>query len=98
MGLPVIYRAAAQADAAEAYHWYEEKQQYLGTSFFAELGETEDLISDNPELYMKIRGEVRRAVIHKFPYSIFYIARSDFISVIAVMRHSRNPDLWRSRS
>lgn len=91
MSLPVIFRACAIIDIDEAYRWYEQKQPRLGVSFMAELGEAEALIRDNPEMFRKVRGEVRRAMLHKFPYGVFYITRPEFVSVVAVMHHARNP-------
>lgn len=64
----------------------------------AEIGEAETLIEDNPELFGKIRGEVRRVILHKFPYGVFYIVRPELISVIAVMHHARDPKHWQGRA
>jgi plasmid stabilization system protein ParE len=97
VSLPVIFRAPALIDIDEAYHWYEEQQSGLGDSFMAELGEVETLLGANPELFRKIQGEVRRAILHKFPYGVFYIVRPKFVSVIAVMRHAREPKHWQRR-
>ncbi|MDN5844387.1 MAG: type II toxin-antitoxin system RelE/ParE family toxin [Alcaligenaceae bacterium] len=98
MSLPVLFRAAALIDINEAYHWYEEKQKGLGAAFMAELGDAEALIGDNPELFRKVHGEVRRAILHKFPYGVFYVARPESVSVVAVMRHARNPKHWQDRA
>jgi len=97
MGLPVIFRTSALADIEGAYHWYEEKQPGLGSSFMAELGKSEELVSSNPRLFAPVRGDVRRAILHKFPYGLFYIVQPEFISVIAVLDHARHPSIWQSR-
>lgn len=91
----IIFRSSAQCDLADAYRWYEEQQPGLGANFIDELDKVEHLISDNPELFAKVRGEVRRAILNKFPYGVFYVVHPDFISVIAVLHHARNPEAWR---
>lgn len=91
----VIFRSSAQQDVADAYRWYEEQQPGLGATFLESLEKAEELISSNPELFGKVRGEVRRAILKKFPYGIFYVVRPDFISVIAVLHHARDPKAWR---
>jgi plasmid stabilization system protein ParE len=64
----------------------------------AELSEAEALIGENPELFRKVRGEARRVMLHKFPFGVFYIARSEFVSVVAVMHHARDPRHWQRRA
>lgn len=97
MTVAVIFRSAALADIQQAYEWYESKRPGLGASFMAELGTTQSLIGTNPELFGKLRGDVRRAMLHRFPYAVFYVARSELVSVIAVMHHARNPKAWQGR-
>jgi plasmid stabilization system protein ParE len=98
VSLPVNFSSSALTDIDEAYRWYEQQQPGLGATFMAELGEVEGLIGAHPALFGKVRGEVRRAILHKFPYGIFYIVRSEFISVIAVMHHARHPKRWQGRA
>jgi plasmid stabilization system protein ParE len=71
VSLLVIFRSSALIDINEAYRWYEQQRPGLGASFMAELGEAEALIGDNPELFRKVRREVRRAMLHKFRYGVF---------------------------
>ena len=37
MSLPIVLRAAARGEAAEAARWYEEQRPGLGADFVAEL-------------------------------------------------------------
>ena len=41
---------------------------------------------------------IRRAIVHRFPYGIFFVTHSEFINVIAVMHHARDPKHWRIRA
>ena len=64
----------------------------------AELGKIEVLVGHNPELFQRVRGQVRRAMMHKFPYGFFYVAHPEFVSVIAVLHHARDPKHWQRRA
>jgi hypothetical protein len=39
----------------------------------------------------------RRYLLHKFPFSVVYLERPDFIEVIAVAHHRRKPGYWSKR-
>lgn len=97
MSRPVIFRSAAQQDIADAYQWYEARQPNLGAAFMDEIGKVEQLLGTDPELFNLMRGEVRRAILHRFPYAVFYVVRPDFISVVAVLHHARHPQTWQRR-
>lgn len=97
MSCRVIFRSSALTDIDDAYQWYEQQQPGLGDSFMAELGKVEALLGDNAMMFGRIRGEVRRAILDKFPYGVFYIARSEFVSIIAVLHQARNPRVWQIR-
>ena len=49
------------------------------------------LIAEDPRRYPRVHGEVRRAVIRRFPFGVFYLIESDAVVVMAVMHASRDP-------
>ena len=40
---------------------------------------------------------VRRAVVSRFPYLVFYAVKAQRIDVLAVLHHARSPADWPSR-
>jgi plasmid stabilization system protein ParE len=90
----VIFRPAADQDVDAAYEWYERQQTGLGDQFLRSLGTTVDRIRVNPELYPRVRGVIRRAVLRRFPYLLFYIVEPERIVVIACLHASRDPETW----
>jgi hypothetical protein len=44
-----------------------------------------------------VTAKVRRALVRRFPYSVFFTFRDDTTTVIACLHHRRNPRLWRRR-
>jgi plasmid stabilization system protein ParE len=41
---------------------------------------------------------IRKAVVPRFPYCIFYRAEATRVHVIAVFHSSRNPAIWQGRA
>jgi plasmid stabilization system protein ParE len=97
MTFPVVFRRAAQAEFDEAAAWYETQKQGLGIEFLAAVGRALDLISKRPELYPIVDGEVRRALVLRFPYCLYYRVKRDHVVVVAVFHATRNPTMWRRR-
>jgi hypothetical protein len=49
------------------------------------------LIRQFPHMFPAALGDIRRAVIRRFPYSIFYLPVTDAIVVLSVFHSSRKP-------
>lgn len=90
-------RPVAGAEIAEAYGWYEEQRAGLGEEFLAEVRSTLAAVEEAPLRYPVIRGEVRRALLRRFPYSILYLADPDATVVIGCFHARRDPRRWHDR-
>ena len=44
-----------------------------------------------------LKGEVRRCLVHRFPYGVLYSVEPEGISILAVMHLRRDPDYWKQR-
>ena len=44
-----------------------------------------------------VAGDVRRALLHTFPYAIYLRVSDEMIVVLAVLHLRRNPKIWRGR-
>ena|ERR671922_190828 len=87
----------AQADLAEAFAWYEAQREGLGSEFLAEVALVLERIEQMPAAHAIIRGQTRRALVHRFPYGVFYVLDPDAIAVTAVMHGRRDPRRWQER-
>ena len=94
----VLFRAAAEADVAEAYAWYERQRRGLGGEFRGELASILKRIADSPETFQVLHRNTRRASMHKFPYSVFFRIYPETIIVVACMHGRRSPTRWRLRA
>lgn len=91
------YRPAAAADLDYAYARYEEERKGLGEEFYAEVRATAQRVVERPEAYPVVIRQTRRALVHRFPYGLFYRIVGDTIVFVACFHTSRNPALWRRR-
>jgi plasmid stabilization system protein ParE len=60
-----------------------------------ELDAVFDRIREAPDQFPLVEGTVRRALLHKFPYSVYYSAGVDCIDVVAVIHQRRYPATWK---
>jgi len=91
MSLPVVFRHIARQEMDDAIAWYESERPGVGIEFASEIGSLLGRIADTPKQFRKVRGEVRRAVLHRFPYTIHFLLESNRIVVLAVFHAKRNP-------
>ena len=94
----VILRPEAEIDVEEAASWYEFQQPGLGLEFLDEIKCVFNRVAQNPLLYKVLHRSVRRALIHKFPFGVYYCVTEKEIVVIAVMHECRNPLRWQERT
>jgi plasmid stabilization system protein ParE len=98
VSLTIHLRPEAEADIDEAATWYESQLQGLGQDFLDEALKAFDRIVDNPQMYPVVHRETHRAVIHRFPFAVFYRVEEESIVVIGVTHGSRHPKRWKQRT
>lgn len=99
MSYKVIVSELASYDIQEATAYYEIKQKGLGKLFLLSLKDTFKLLAKSPFIYMKVYGEIRRALTGKFPYAVYYKINEDDreVSIFTVISSYRNPETWKRR-
>lgn len=93
----LIYHPDAEAELIEAARFYEGRVSTLGAQFLDAVDEAIGAIQDAPDRPGVIASNVRRYLLRRFPYAIYYRVRLDEIRVLAFKHHSRHPDYWRYR-
>ncbi len=91
MSLPIVFRHIARREIDDSVAWYESERSGVGTEFASEIASLLARIADNPKQFRKVRGDVRRAVLRRFPYTIHFLLESNRIVVLAVFHAKRNP-------
>ena len=88
MNYRISIRRSAERDVANAQEWYEQQQVGLSHSFHEEFVSTVGILSRTPLIYPVLYRNVRRAVLHRFPYLIWYCVEDDLVTIIAWKRKS----------
>ena len=97
MSLPIVFRRVARIEMDEAIAWYEHQGAGLGLQFITEIDTYLQRIADSPKQFFKTRGEIRRAVLHRFPYTIHFLDETNRIVVLAVFHVKRDPRVLEGR-
>lgn len=89
----------AEVDIDNAYIWYELRQINLGNKFYKKVEESVQFISNNPYSCSDIYKGIRRYIIKKFPYGIYYKANfeSKEIQIIGVIHFKRSSHIIKKR-
>jgi plasmid stabilization system protein ParE len=90
----LIIRPEAEADIKDAFEWYESKQTGLGNNFIEETEMLFQRIEEYPNLFPKVYGKLQRALLHRFPYSVFFRIGGSIATVFGVLHQRRNPAEW----
>lgn len=98
MAYTLSIRKEAEADIAEAYQYYESCREGLGTEFISCIDEAISRIQNNPKQFRSVLDAIRRALVRKFTYGVYYTINKNEIIVLAVIHARRNPKHWQSRS
>jgi plasmid stabilization system protein ParE len=97
MARRLFISAQAQREISEAYTWYQQQLPGLGGRFFEALDDQFDRIAESPELFSQVDRGVRRVLVRRFPYGVFYASKGDIVSVLAVIHAARSPGRWPHR-
>jgi plasmid stabilization system protein ParE len=95
----VRFTQTARAELIDAQDWYEGEAPGLGRRFREAFDAVINGISDNPLKFPVVYKNVRRAVLHRFPYLLFFVIEDDNnLLVIACFHASRDPSHWQKRT
>lgn len=97
MTFEVRLRPDAEQDLADAAVWYEERLSGLGHQFLDEVLAVLTSLAESPLRYPVVHRDTRRALIHRFPFGIYYRIETGTIVIIAVLHGSRDPRRWKTR-
>ena len=72
--------------------WYETQQPGLAKEFYKEFAAMSDRLAITPFIYPVLHRNVRRAVLHRFPYLVWYLVQDSLVIVIACTHSKINPN------
>ena len=78
-------------DATAAYEWYEERAAGLGDGFLQDFYDTAKGLLANPRLCRTIDRTIRRCLLRRYPYSIYFTIEDEMVLVIGLFHCARDP-------
>jgi len=87
----------ALTEFTAAGRYYNQQAPGLGDAFVNEVEAGIGVILNGPTVWRVIEDEVRRYLIKRFPYGIYYTTEGDGVVIWAVKHLHRDPDYWQHR-
>lgn len=97
--MKVEFHPSTVDDVNEAASFYARARPGLDAEFREEIDAAVERIIRNPAQFPVIEAQIRRCIVHRFPYSIlFRIVDSDCIRILVVRHHKRRPRFGLART
>jgi len=94
----IEYHPELENELREIIGYYNGCVQGLGIDFLDAFEHQVLKIASAPTLWMVIEGDIRCALIKRFPYVIYFrILKGDILRIIVIKHQRRHPNLGRKR-
>ncbi len=90
----LILEPPALTDLSDVLAWYKQTRLGLESEFRLCLEEVIERITRYPEAYPIVTRRLRRALLSRFLYGIFFLSERSRIRVVAILHASRDPREW----
>jgi plasmid stabilization system protein ParE len=98
---PRVYRLViwpeAESEVAEAAQWYESQQRGLGHEFLRAFRAATAVLRRTPLHYQVAAEQIRRILLRRFPYAVFYEVHGPEVVILACLHSARDPEEWQRR-
>ncbi|MCC5609308.1 type II toxin-antitoxin system RelE/ParE family toxin [Nostoc sp. CHAB 5834] len=98
MNYVLVFRPEVREELNDGHSWYESQKPGLGDEFLDCVDETVNRISQISESYVIVYADIRRAVVRRFPYAVYYRIVSSRVIVTAIFHGCRDPKSWQTRT
>lgn len=93
----VRFLRPAELEMLDAARYYELQAPGLGDDFLDKIDSAVRDIGMYPERWPVIRCNIRRRLVHRFPYALLYRVDPEEVVIQATMHLHRHPDYWINR-
>ena len=91
------FHPEAELELIESAVYYEKQVPGLGERFESEIRYATDLLLDQPEIGPLVDPNLRKFILTRFPFTLYYSVTADVLRIEAVAHQSRRPGYWKSR-
>ena len=93
----VRFLSVADQELLDAFEWHEHQQPGLGHALIDEVDRTIHRVAHYPASCTDMGDGLRRALVSRFPYGIWYAVEDEVLVVYAVAHLHRRPRYWATR-
>jgi plasmid stabilization system protein ParE len=93
----IRFHPEAEREFFDAISWYDHQRKGLGAEFLLCIDESIERIKSNPQMYPVVHKQIRRIVVRRFPFAVFFEDKESEIRIIGIFHSRRDPDYWKSR-
>jgi toxin ParE1/3/4 len=90
----IFVRPQALTDLSNQYLWYETQKPGLGDEFLDAADRTFRDLETSAEIYRAVLPQIRRVLLRRFPFAVFFIIDESDVYVLAVLHGRRDPARW----
>ncbi|MCB1076933.1 MAG: type II toxin-antitoxin system RelE/ParE family toxin, partial [Verrucomicrobiae bacterium] len=95
----IEYQPALAAELEEIRDYYNERSAGLGAAFVNEFERHALAIAARPERWMIVEKDIRRALMKRFPYVIYFrVVDAKSVRITVVKHEKRHPAFGRDRA
>jgi plasmid stabilization system protein ParE len=96
--MKIEYHPAEEQELREIIKYYNECSPGLGNDFLNEFERQVIKIAAMPYCWMSVRGDIRRSLMRRFPYAIYFrVVNKDVLRITVVKHQRRHPKLGMGR-
>ena len=90
-------RSVARAEIAAAFDWYLARSPRAAARFLDSVDAAIKEVESAPTRQPIIRGRLRRRLLARFPYAVYYKLYPAVVSIVGVIHGHRHPRTWLRR-
>lgn len=91
------FHPEAELELIEAAVYYERQVPGLGERFETEIRRAADLLLDQPAIGIPADQNLRKFILTRFPFTLYYSVTGDVLRIEAVAHQYRRPGYWKVR-
>lgn len=96
--MKIEYHPSTVSDLNHAVTYYESLRPGLGRECHSEIYKAICRIREAPSRYRIVDQDIRRSLVHRFPFSILYrVIGDERIRILVIRHHRQGDDFGRSR-
>lgn len=88
---------AARDEYREAAEHYLNESPRMAAAFVDQIEATIGRVRDNPTTWRILEHDVRRCLVRRFPFGVYYTVDKDEVVIWAIMHLHRRPGYWQGR-